>query len=273
MPELPEVEITKQGIEPSLKGQTIEKIVIRNPKLRWPIPRRLHTILPGLKITSITRRAKYILIDCSTGWLIIHLGMSGSLRVLSSSTTEAPSKHDHYDLHTSNNTIIRYRDPRKFGALLWTINNPNDHRLISHLGPEPLDDEFNRDFLHQKLSTKSSSIKLQIMNNQVVTGVGNIYANESLFHAGIRPTRRANEVSRPKLDRLVAAIKSTLERAIQVGGSSLQDFYLTDGSTGYFQQEYMVYGRDGESCHRCKTTIKLITLGQRSSFYCPKCQK
>ncbi|HAU83225.1 MAG TPA: DNA-formamidopyrimidine glycosylase, partial [Betaproteobacteria bacterium] len=184
-----------------------------------------------------------------------------------------PAKHDHYDLHVSDNTIIRYRDPRKFGALIWTTINPNNHRLISHLGPEPLDDEFNRDFLYQKLRTKSSSIKLQIMNNQVVTGVGNIYANESLFHAGIRPTRRANEVSRPKLERLIAAIKKTLKRAIQAGGSSLQDFYLTDGSTGYFQQEYMVYGREGESCHKCETTIKSITLGQRSSFYCPKCQK
>ena len=272
MPELPEVEITKQGIEPFLKGQTIEKIVLRNLQLRWPIPRKLRTILPGLKIASIARRAKYILINCSTGWLIIHLGMSGSLRVLSSSN-EAPAKHDHYDLHVSDNTIIRYRDPRKFGALIWTTINPNNHRLISHLGPEPLDDEFNRDFLYQKLRTKSSSIKLQIMNNQVVTGVGNIYANESLFHAGIRPTRRANEVSRPKLERLIAAIKKTLKRAIQAGGSSLQDFYLTDGSTGYFQQEYMVYGRERESCHKCETTIKSITLGQRSSFYCPKCQK
>ena len=272
MPELPEVEITKQGIEPFLRGQTIEKIVLRNLQLRWPIPQKLRKILPGLKIASITRRAKYILIDCSAGWLIIHLGMSGSLRVLNPSS-ETPTKHEHYDLHVSNYNMILYRDPRKFGALIWTANNPNDHRLISHLGPEPLDDEFNSDFLHQKLQTKSSAVKLQIMNNQVVTGVGNIYANESLFHAGIRPSRRANDVSRRKLERLITAIKTTLKRAIRAGGSSLQDFYLADGSTGYFQQEYMVYGRDGEPCRKCETTIKSITLGQRSSFYCPKCQK
>ncbi|MDC1311823.1 bifunctional DNA-formamidopyrimidine glycosylase/DNA-(apurinic or apyrimidinic site) lyase [Burkholderiales bacterium] len=272
MPELPEVEITKRGIEPFLVGQTIEKIVLRNLKLRWPIPKKLRTILPSLKIRSIERRAKYILIDCSAGWLIIHLGMSGSLRLLSS-LNEAPTKHDHYDLYTTNNTIIRYRDPRKFGALIWTTGNPYDHRLIKHLGPEPLSEEFNREFLYQKLRSKSSKIKLQIMNNQVVTGVGNIYANESLFHAGISPIRQANKVTRPKLELLIVAIKATLERAICAGGSSLQDFYLTDGSTGYFQQQYMVYGRAGKPCHKCKTTIKSVILGQRSSFYCPKCQK
>ncbi len=272
MPELPEVEITKQGIEPFLVGQTIEKIVLRNLKLRWPIPKDLCKVLQGLEIRSIKRRAKYILIDCSAGWLIIHLGMSGSLRVLSS-FHEAPTKHDHYDLYTANNTIIRYRDPRKFGALIWTASNPYDHRLIKHLGPEPMDEAFNRDFLYQKLRTRSSSIKLQIMNNQVVTGVGNIYANESLFHAGISPTRQAYKVTRPKLELLIVAIKTTLERAIRAGGSSLQDFYLTDGSTGYFQQQYMVYGRAGEPCHKCKAIIRSVAIGQRSSFYCPKCQK
>ena len=248
MPELPEVEITKQGIEPFLVGQSIKKFIVRNRKLRWPIPEKLESTLVGLTVKSIDRRAKYIIIDCGAGWLLIHLGMSGSLRVLNYPNDSA-TKHDHYDIHLANGTIIRYRDPRKFGALLWTRQSPAIHRLIKHLGPEPLDQDFDGNVLYQKLRTKSSSIKLQIMNNQVVTGVGNIYANESLFHAGIRPTRRANSISRAKLHILVTAIKKTLTKAIQSGGSSLRDFYLTDGSTGYFQQEYKVYGRDGEKCH------------------------
>ena len=272
MPELPEVEITKQGIAPFMVDQSIKKIIVRNRKLRWLIPEKLESTLAGLTIKSINRRAKYIIIDCSTGWLIIHLGMSGSLKVLTSPNDSA-TKHDHYDLHLSSGAVIRYRDPRKFGALLWTRRSPASHRLIKHLGPEPLDPDFDGNVLHQKLRTKSSSIKLQIMNNQVVTGVGNIYANESLFHAGIRPTRRANSISRAKLHILVTAIKETLTKAIQLGGSSLRDFYLTDGSTGYFQQAYKVYGRAGEKCHVCEKPIKIITLGQRSSFYCPTCQK
>ena len=272
MPELPEVEITKQGIEPFLVGQSIKNFIVRNRKLRWPVPEKLESTLAGLKVKSIDRRAKYIIIDCGAGWLLIHLGMSGSLRVLNSPNDSA-TKHDHYDILLANDTIIRYRDPRKFGALLWTRQNPAIHRLIKNLGPEPLDQDFDGNVLYQNLRTKSSSIKLQIMNNQVVTGVGNIYANESLFHAGIRPTRRANSISREKLHILVTAIKKTLTKAIQSGGSSLRDFYLTDGSTGYFQHEYKVYGRDGEKCHICDTPIKTVTLGQRSSFYCPTCQK
>ena len=271
MPELPEVEITKQGIEPFLLGQTIKRFTVRNRKLRWPIPVKLHQTLQNLVIQAVSRRGKYILIDCTVGWLIIHLGMSGSLRVLTSKE-ETASKHEHYDINLNNGMTIRYRDPRRFGALLWTNKDPEKHRLLTNLGPEPLHDVLNGRFLYQVLRKKSSPIKIQIMNNHIVTGVGNIYANESLFHAGIRPTRQANRISQVRLERLSDAIKKTLKRAIEVGGSSLQDFYQADGTTGYFQQEYKVYGRTGEPCHTCKTPIKMVTLGQRSSFYCIVCQ-
>ena len=271
MPELPEVETTRRGIEPHIENNKVSKVILRRKTLRWPITPALSKDLPGETIQSVSRRGKYLLLATQKGCLLIHLGMSGSLRVLTSKE-ETASKHEHYDINLNNGMTIRYRDPRRFGALLWTNKDPEKHRLLTNLGPEPLHDVLNGRFLYQVLRKKSSPIKIQIMNNHIVTGVGNIYANESLFHAGIRPTRQANRISQVRLERLSDAIKKTLKRAIEVGGSSLQDFYQADGTTGYFQQEYKVYGRTGEPCHTCKTPIKMVTLGQRSSFYCIVCQ-
>ena len=271
MPELPEVEITRRGLAAHLTGLSIKDAVIRNGNLRWPIPKNLPKLLRGQTIVSLKRRAKYLLMDCGNGTLILHLGMSGSLRIL---PANAPvEKHDHFDLILGNGTLMRLRDPRRFGAVLWHSGDVHTHPLLADLGPEPLEKDFDARYLYQATRARSVSIKQCIMDNRIVVGVGNIYANEALFRAGIKPQLAAGKLSLPRCAKLVEEIRATLAEAIQLGGSTLRDFVDTSGQPGYFQQTYWVYGRAGEPCRRCSAPIKQIKQGQRSSFYCGTCQK
>jgi formamidopyrimidine-DNA glycosylase len=271
MPELPEVETTRRGLAKYLTSATIADVVIRNANLRWPIPKDLPILLRGQIIKSLKRRAKYLLMECGSGTLILHLGMSGSLRILPANTPA--EKHDHFDLILDNGTLMRLRDPRRFGAVLWHSGDVHTHPLLASLGPEPLENDFDARCLHQATRGRSVSIKQCLMDNRVVVGVGNIYANEALFRAGIRPQLAAGKLSLPRCARLVEEIRATLSEAIQLGGSTLRDFVNTAGQPGYFQQTYWVYGRAGEPCRRCGAKIKQIKQGQRSSFYCGTCQK
>lgn len=270
MPELPEVETTRRGIAPHLVGRKISGVVIRHHGLRWPVPKTLTKILPGQKIHAVTRRAKYLLVACDNGWLILHLGMSGSLRVLPHNTL--PEKHDHFDLLLDSGELLRLRDPRRFGAVLWTETDPERHPLLANLGVEPLAPDFSGQWLYERSRGRNTAIKLFLMDSKIVVGVGNIYANEALFRAGIRPQTSAGRISRPRYDRLAAVIKETLQDAIAAGGSSLRDFVNSQGNPGYFQQQYFVYGRTDEACRRCNTPIRQIRQGQRSTFFCPGCQ-
>lgn len=271
MPELPEVETTRCGIAPHLIDHKISRVVIRQHALRWPIPKTLARILPGQKIHAVARRAKYLLIACDAGWLIVHLGMSGSLRILPQNTK--PEKHDHFDLLLDSGELLRLRDPRRFGAVLWTETDPERHALLANLGVEPLAPDFNGNFLYTRSRGRNTAIKSFIMDSKTVVGIGNIYANEALFRAGIRPQTAAGRISRQRYDRLAEVIKETLQDAIAAGGSSLRDFVNSAGNPGYFQQQYFVYGRTHEPCQRCQTPIRLIRQGQRSTFFCPRCQK
>jgi len=272
MPELPEVEITRLGLEPLLNYK-VSKVIIRNSSLRWPVNKSLQKILIGMKLISLKRRGKYILAEFPNGTLIIHLGMSGHLCIVSKD--KEIKKHDHVDIVFDNveHKILRYNDPRRFGCILWTNENPLDHKLIKHLGPEPLTNNFNSDYLFRRLRKRSVSIKNAIMNSHIVVGVGNIYASEALFHAKIRPQRNAHNVTMQEVINLVAAIRDTIENAILKGGSSINNFFDVNGRNGYFQNEHQVYGRNGKPCRLCKNLIQQITLGQRSSFYCKNCQK
>ena len=271
MPELPEVETTLRGIALHLNKQRIADIVIRNPRLRWPIPEDLPELLRGQVIRGLQRRAKYLLIAFDHGTLILHLGMSGSLRILPWGTPA--EKHDHFDLLLDNGRLLRLRDPRRFGAVLWHRGDVAQHPLLAALGPEPLQAGFNTGHLYAATRKRKAAIKLVIMDNHVVVGVGNIYANEALFRAGIRPQLAAGKLSRERCTRLTETIKEVLRAAIRKGGSSLRDYVDSDGKQGYFQQHYFVYGRAGEPCLRCGTTIKQLRQGQRSTFYCPQCQR
>lgn len=271
MPELPEVETTLRGLSPHLTGQTVREVIIRQPKLRWPIPNELLQILPNQTIHSLQRRAKYLLLNFDRGTLILHLGMSGNLRVLTS--TVPAEKHDHFDLILHDGKIMRLRDPRRFGAVLWHAGDLSTHPLLAKLGPEPLFDEFDGEALFCATRARSAAIKLVIMDNHVVVGVGNIYANEALFRAGIRPQTPASSLSKIRCARLVLAIRDILRESIELGGSSLRDYVDSDGKQGYFQQNYWVYGRAGLPCRRCGDAIQLIRQGQRSSFYCAQCQR
>ncbi len=271
MPELPEVETTLRGLEPYLEGQRIKGVTIRNASLRWPIPAHLNKTLSGLRIVSLTRRAKYILLDCSEGHLLLHLGMTGSLRIHKHAIP--PDKHDHFDLVLANGHIMRLTDPRRFGAVLWTDADPQEYKLLRDLGIEPLEKDFNGEWLFQATRKRKTAIKLVLMDAHIVVGVGNIYANEALFHAGIRPTRSAMRVTRAQCALLVKCIKDTLKKSINAGGSTLRNFVGSSGEPGYFQQQYFVYGRDEESCRRCGANIRIIKQGQRSTFYCSCCQK
>lgn len=274
MPELPEVETTRRGIAPYLTGRHIAGVVIRNPKLRWPIPQHLGETLLGLKIRCVMRRAKYLIIDCGDGSLILHLGMSGSLRLVTATKPQAlPEKHDHFELILDDGVILRLKDPRRFGAVLWQMGDVMCHSLLINLGPEPLTPEFNEKLLYQRTRGYRVSIKALLMNNQIVVGVGNIYANEALFRAGINPKSAAGRIGIVRYKRLVQAVKEILALAIEAGGSSLRDFVNSDGNPGYFQQQYTVYGRTGQPCRQCGTIIKQIKQVQRSSFYCPRCQR
>ncbi|MDH3342364.1 MAG: bifunctional DNA-formamidopyrimidine glycosylase/DNA-(apurinic or apyrimidinic site) lyase [Gammaproteobacteria bacterium] len=272
MPELPEVETSRRGIEPHILNKKIKHVVIRQYQLRWPIPKNLASILTDLKLSQVARRGKYLLLHFGTsGTVIIHLGMSGSLRICTPSTPAG--KHDHIDFVFSNNKVLRLTDPRKFGCVLWTKLPVDDHKLISKLGPEPLNDEFNADYLYAQSRKRTCSIKTFIMNSHVVVGVGNIYASESLFMAGINPNRKAGSLSRPRCEKLVIAIKKILELAIQQGGTTLRDFTREHGQPGYFAQQLQVYGRANEPCSSCGKLIKQISQQNRSTFYCTACQK
>lgn len=270
MPELPEVETSRRGIEPHILNKKVTDIIIRQKQLRWPIPARLKSQLCGQIIRGVERRGKYILLRTDVGTAILHLGMSGSLRILPTGTPA--EKHDHVDI-VFTKTLLRLRDPRRFGALLWTSGDPLQHKLLTKLGPEPLSDAFNAGYLYQLSRSRKVAIKTLIMNSQVVVGVGNIYASESLFAAGISPLRRADRISLARYQHLVNAIKDILQRAIEQGGTTLRDFTQQDGKPGYFQQTLNVYGRGKLPCPDCTAAIKQITQAQRSTFYCPHCQK
>ena len=269
MPELPEVETTCRGISPHITGKKITGVIVRQPKLRWPVPRGLNNKLAGEKIINVSRRAKYLLLETGKGTLIMHLGMSGSLRILSSSVPAMA--HDHFDL-VFGKQCLRLRDPRRFGAVLWSSKPVEQHELIQSLGPEPLSDEFDTDYLFDKSRKRQVNIKNFIMNSHIVVGVGNIYASESLFLAGINPKRKAGNISRKRYENLVLAIKSVLSKAIKEGGTTLQDFSNAEGKPGYFAQQLNVYGRQGEACNQCDAPIQQITQGQRSTYFCPRCQ-
>jgi formamidopyrimidine-DNA glycosylase len=273
MPELPEVETTRLGLLP-LVQQTVANVIIRNASLRWPIPQNLPELLQGKTLKTLTRRAKYILAHFDNGVLLLHLGMSGRICLLEKN--EAPQKHDHFDIVFVNGQVLRLRDPRRFGAVLWAGGNPQEHMLLKVLGPEPLEHDFTADYLYRHIRTRSTAIKIVIMDSHLVVGVGNIYASESLFRARINPERPAKSLSKAECACLVTEIKSTLSDALAAGGSSLRDFFGTDGNPGYFQQQYFVYGRAndkvGEPCRVCGSPIKMIRQGQRSTFYCGSCQ-
>lgn len=291
MPELPEVETTRLGLLPVLQ-QTVAKVEVRNHAMRWPIPADLAHTLQGLQLTQLTRRAKYILAEFSqpnqsiaevqvSGTLLLHLGMSGRLCLLD--RFYPPEKHDHVDIQFTDGRVIRLRDPRRFGAVLWICQNgigqngidqnAHQHPLLASLGPEPLTDAFTGAYLHQAMRTRSTPIKTTIMDAHLVVGVGNIYASESLFRARIHPETPAKTLTRKQCERLTQEIKQTLIEALEAGGSSLRDFFGADGNPGYFQQSYFVYGRTGEPCRVCKKPIINIRLGQRSTFFCKSCQK
>ncbi len=271
MPELPEVETTMNGIRPYLEGKPIRSLIIRERRLRWPILAGLEQMIAGKKVDKLQRRGKYILIHIGTGGLIIHLGMSGSIRV--SYEPEAPDRHDHFDLVTHNGAVIRYRDPRKFGCLLFSATDLFNHPRLQSLGVEPLTGEFNENMLYAAARNRTVSTKSFIMDGKIVVGVGNIYASEALFDAGIHPLRKCSNVSVRRYAALVKSIKKILIQAIAKGGTTLQDFAGADGSPGYFEQSLAVYGRAGQGCLRCRSEIKRVVISQRSSFYCPRCQK
>jgi formamidopyrimidine-DNA glycosylase len=272
MPELPEVEVIRRGIAPHAEGRRVTGATVRNPGLRWPVPLDLGQKLAGLSIGKVTRRAKYLLFGMGEGTLILHLGMSGSLRLLPP-TAAQPEKHDHVDVILDNGMILRFRDPRRFGALLWETGDVMRHPLLARLGPEPLTENFGANLLYKQTRGRSASIKQVLMNSHIVAGIGNIYANEALFSAGIHPATAAGRIGLTRYGRLAQAIKATLNRAIDAGGSSLRDFVNSEGNPGCFQQQYWVYGRTGQPCRNCGIPVIHVTQGQRSSFYCPYCQR
>jgi len=270
VPELPEVETTRCGIEPHVVGKRVVRVVVRNARLRWRVPKTLRTQLPGQRIRAVTRRAKYLLLRADTGTVIVHLGMSGSLRVVAAG--DPPGKFDHVDLVLANGDCLRLRDPRRFGAVLWTVAAPDVHKLLAGLGPEPLGKDFSGAYLYRITRDRTRAIRDVLLDGRLVAGIGNIYANEALFRAGIRPTRPAGRLSLAEATRLVQALRATLKRALRAGGTTLRDFRSSDGEPGHFQLLLKVYGRAGERCRSCRRPIQLHRLGQRSAFYCRRCQ-
>lgn len=270
MPELPEVETTCRGIAPHVEGKRVTGVVLRRRKLRYPVPPSLAADLPGQEILGVVRRAKYLLLVAEEGTVMVHLGMSGSLRMVDADL--APEKHDHIDIVFEHGKALRLHDPRRFGAMLWLRGDPTEHPLLSELGPEPLAGSFDADYLYQRSRKRKQAIKQFIMDSHVVVGVGNIYASEALFRAGIRPSVAAGKLSRPRCEALVVAIKAVLSEAIEQGGTTLRDFVNGEGKPGYFKQQLNVYGREGEPCHRCGSEIKQRKMGQRATYYCPTCQ-
>jgi formamidopyrimidine-DNA glycosylase len=270
LPELPEVETTLRGIQPYLEGQVIRELRVRNASLRWPITQAVQQAC-GQQVERLTRRAKYILIELKNGGLMCHLGMSGSLRICQHD--DPPRVHDHFDLVLNTHHCIRYHDPRRFGALLWWDKPYQQHKLLCELGPEPLSDDFDGEYLWQRARNIRSAVKNFIMNGKVVVGVGNIYASEALFMAGIHPNRAAGRISLSRYQALAAAIKEVLQHAIRRGGTTLRDFLNSSGEPGYFAQELLVYNREGKACMQCQTSIRRKVIGQRSSYYCTRCQR
>ena len=268
MPELPEVEVSRLGIEPHIIEQTVQQVVVRNPNLRWQVPDEVK-LMERHKVLSVRRRAKYLLIDTEKGTAILHLGMSGKLRVIDKDVPV--EKHDHVDIQFDNGKVLRLNDPRRFGAFLWQPLG-EQHELLQKLGPEPLTDGFHQDLLFELSRKKTGPVKNFIMDNHVVVGVGNIYANESLFKAGIDPRRPAGKISRARYQDLTTHIKQTLAFAIQQGGTTLKDFTQSDGNPGYFAQELLVYGRGGLPCSQCGKKLKEVKIGQRATVFCTSCQ-
>ncbi|MGZ5001005.1 MAG: bifunctional DNA-formamidopyrimidine glycosylase/DNA-(apurinic or apyrimidinic site) lyase [Methylomonas sp.] len=286
MPELPEVETSRRGIAPHIEGKIFKAVVIRQPQLRWPVPDSLAVLLPGLKLDSVGRRGKYLLLKTSQGTLILHLGMSGNLRI--TVPEQAPGKHDHVDFIFDNDcmdaggrampgasaadTLLRLNDQRKFGAVLWCENDVMKHPLLAQLGPEPLSDAFNGDYLMQRAARRNLPVKSLLMDSHIVVGVGNIYASESLFMAGILPTRPAGKISLQECRRLAESVKTVLQQAIDQGGTTLRDFTNAEGKPGYFKQALRVYGRAGQPCLTCAEPVQQTRIGQRSSYFCMICQ-
>jgi formamidopyrimidine-DNA glycosylase len=271
MPELPEVETTRRGLLPHVVGRRISDVVVRNANLRWPVTRNLRRHLKGEAVVGIRRRGKYLLFDCAKGHLLVHLGMSGRLSIVADGL--APRAHDHVDLLLEGPGTLRYTDPRRFGAMLWLTSPAESHALLRGLGLEPLSDEFTAAAMRERARGRRVCMKQFLMNGRIVVGVGNIYASEALFEAGVLPTRAAGSLSLARWERVVAAVRATLEKAIAAGGSTLRDFASADGQPGYFQHGFAVYAREGKPCRRCKSPIRAIRQGQRSTFYCPRCQR
>jgi formamidopyrimidine-DNA glycosylase len=271
VPELPEVETTRRGIAPRLVGRRVTDVIVREPRLRWRVAPSLVRELPGQVVRAVERRAKYLLLRTKGGTVIVHLGMSGSLRVVPCTTPTTP--HDHVDIALAEGRCLRLRDPRRFGAVLWTETDPCAHRLLAGLGPEPLGEDFTHDYLYRRTRKRRVAIRDLLLNSRIVAGLGNIYANEALFLAGVRPTRPAGRLSAAECARLVKTVRATLRRAIRAGGTTLRDFANADGLPGHFQQVLNVYGHAGDPCPRCRAPVRLARLGNRSAFYCPRCQR
>lgn len=269
MPELPEVEVCRLGISPHILGQRVKNVAVRVPQLRWPIPEAVKQLI-GYKVLKVERRAKYLLIVFETGTLVLHLGMSGTIRIIASDT--AVVKHDHFDLSFDNSLTLRLNDPRRFGAVLWLPEHKDEQGLLTKMGPEPLSDDFHDGYLFEKAQNRKVPIKTFLMNNHIVVGVGNIYANEALFLAGVLPTTLAGTLSKERYDKLTHIIKKVLADAIEQGGTTLKDFTQADGRPGYFAQSLYVYGRAGEKCLNCETVLEEIRQSNRSSVFCPECQ-
>jgi formamidopyrimidine-DNA glycosylase len=270
MPELPEVETTRLGLIAHVVGHRIRDVVVREPRLRWPVPRSLATHLRGAQVGAIRRRGKYLLFDCGAGHLLVHLGMSGSLTVVA--PDRPVLRHDHVDIAFDGGTIVRFNDPRRFGAMLW-VRDPARHKLLAGLGVEPFDEAFSGEYLHRVAGGRRVPVKQFIMDSGVVTGVGNIYASEALFAARIHPARAAGRIARARYDRLAGAIRHTLQRALASGGSTLRNYVASDGMAGHFQLELAVYGRAGAPCPACGTPVRASRHGGRSTFHCASCQR
>ena len=270
MPELPEVETTLRGIRPHVLGKSVRAVTVREPRLRWRVPARLAHELGGQTVHRLERRGKYLLFTTDAGCVILHLGMSGSLRVTRAG--EPPGKFDHVDIVFDDGDCLRLRDPRRFGAVLWT-HDAATHPLLRHLGPEPLGPDFSGDYLFARTRKRKRAIRDFLLDGRQVAGIGNIYANEALFAAHIRPARAAGRLRRAECDRLVTTIRTTLKRAIRAGGTTLRDFRGASDRPGYFQQRLKVYGREAQPCPVCHTSVRAVRLGQRAAFYCPMCQK
>lgn len=271
MPELPEVETTRNGLAPHLIGSTITGAISRTAKLRLPLDRALPEQLAGQTITAIDRRGKYLLLRCTSGTLIIHLGMTGHLRMFTASAPAA--KYDHFELQLADGRLLRLSDPRKFGTVIWTDADPTTHPLLAGLGPEPLGDDFSGDYLHLAIRARKTALKVVLMDNKVVVGVGNIYANETCFRARLDPARPANHLTQADCNLVATCVREVLHEAIALGGTTLRDYVDSNGEPGYFRLQLEVYGRAGATCLTCGTTIQRIALGGRSTFWCPVCQK